>query len=167
MSTLRQLRENLAHTWENLTEGWRHLSERASGALTRFSTGHWNKETTTKDNAVAANSAQWGLMAAEIYDDEKSIYVNLEAPGMDIEDFDIQVYDDVLVIRGEKRVEHEEGKGDYYLLERAYGRFERAIPLPAEVDHDKAKAKYKRGLLRITLPKTEKQGNQRRIKVTE
>lgn len=167
MPTLQQLRENLGHTWEHLTEGWRHLAERTNGALTRFTRNHWNKPDTDNESAIMSHSAKWGLMAAEVYDEDKRIIVKVEAPGMDADDFDIQVYDDVLVVRGEKRVEREEGKGEYHLLERAYGRFERAIPLPAEVDHGKAKAKYRRGILQITLPKTESQHRSNRIKVSE
>lgn len=164
MPTLQQLRENL---WENLTEGWRHLSERTAGALTRFTKAHWKKPESADESAVVNHSAQWGLMPAEVYDEDKQIIVRLEAPGMDSDDFDIQVYDDVLVIRGEKRFEREKGEGEYYLLERAYGRFERAIPLPSEVEHGKAKAKYKRGILQITLPKTGIRRQSNRIKVTE
>jgi len=64
------------------------------------------------------------------------------------------VRNDVLIIRGEKRFEREQNRGNYHLMECAYGRFERAIPLPAEVDEEKARADYRRGLLRVTLPKT-------------
>ena len=69
------------------------------------------------------------------------------------EDFDISVYDDVLLVKGVKHAQHEEEKGNYHILECAYGHFERAIPLPSEVDETGAKARYKRGVLSIRLPK--------------
>ncbi len=164
MSTLQQLREGVSQSWENLLQGWRQLSDRASGALTKFIPVKRNDE---HDNAlhVANHSAGWGLIAAEVFDEDDKIIVKLEAPGMDPEDFDIQIRGDVLVVRGEKRFQREQNKGSYHLMECAYGRFERAIPLPAEVDDSKTKASYKRGLLNITLPKTGQQIS-RRIEIS-
>jgi len=83
--------------------------------------------------------------------------VRLEAPGLEREDFDIEVFEDTLIIRGEKRLTRERNEGRYHVLECAYGRFERAIPLPAEVEADRASARYRNGVLRIELPKTASQ----------
>src|SRR5437667_7272380 len=58
-----------------------------------------------------------------------------------------------LRIRGEKKYEREENEKGQYRMERSYGSFERAIPLPVEVDEAKAKAEFKNGVLRLTLPK--------------
>ena len=93
-------------------------------------------------------------MAAEVFDDQDQVLVRLEAPGMDRDDFDLQVSDDYLVVRGEKHSEREQHKGHYHITERAYGRFERAIPLPEDVDADNASASYKRGVLEVRLPKS-------------
>lgn len=153
MSTLQQLREDFGRSWETLMEGWRHLSESASGALTRFIPVR-RSETQDNDQAVAGRNVRWGLMAAEVFDDDEKVVVKLEAPGMEPDDFDIQISSDVLVVRGEKKFQREKKKGNYHLMECAYGRFERAIPLPAEVDDTKSKASYEHGLLKITLPKT-------------
>jgi HSP20 family protein len=72
----------------------------------------------------------------------------------------------VLTIKGEKREEHEEKKRDSRHTELRYGMFERAIPLPADVDADKAKGSFKKGVLKITLPKTaQAQSNRKRIPV--
>jgi HSP20 family protein len=89
----------------------------------------------------------------DVRETESEIRVTAEIPGLDEKDFEIQLQGDVLFLRGEKRVEREhEGAGWY---ERSYGRFERAIELPAEVDAEKASASYKAGVLHVTLPKTE------------
>jgi HSP20 family protein len=72
---------------------------------------------------------------------------------MQASDFDIEVINRALIVRGEKRVEREQSEGHYYLMERAYGRFERALPLPAEVNEKEAQAKHQRGVLWISLPK--------------
>ena len=164
MSTINELRENLGRTWESLTEGWRYLFDRAGGALTKFTPIRREDHDESEQSSLLSYSARWGLMPAEVSDDDKQVVVKLEAPGMETEDFDIHVQDDVLLIRGEKKFQREESKGQYHLLERAYGRFERAIPLPAEVDHSKSVASYRRGLLQINLPKTVDR-KRRRIKV--
>lgn len=153
MSTLQQLRNGFVHAWDNLTEGWQHLRERTSHALTRFSPSHNKDQLETVENQWMQRSSRWGLLTAEIQEDDDKLIVKLEAPGMDADDFDIHVYDDILVIRGEKRIEKSGKKGNYYMTECAYGQFERAIQLPASVDENKAKAKYRRGVLRIQLPK--------------
>jgi len=73
---------------------------------------------------------------------------------MDKADFDLQVVNGFLTVSGEKRMTQESNAGGYHISECAYGRFERAIPLLDGVDSGKAKANYKRGVLRIELPKT-------------
>ena len=59
----------------------------------------------------------------------------------------------MLIIKGEKKYEREEKEKGQYRMERSYGSFERAIELPSEVDKSKAKAEFKKGVLRLTLPK--------------
>jgi len=93
----------------------------------------------------------------------KEVRVTAELPGLEEKDLEVSLIDGALTIRGEKREEHEEDKGDYYHSERQYGAFERMIPLPSEVDADKAKASFKKGVLKITLPKTKEAQSNRRI----
>lgn len=159
-SPLEQLHKGASWAWDYLSEGWNRLRERAGQALTQFTpiTPRGQMETEVMENAP-----RWGLLAAEIKEDDKSVTVQLEAPGMEANDFDIEVIDNRLVIRGEKQVEREQSKGYYYIMERAYGHFERVLPLPAEVDEGKARAKYQRGVLWVSLPKT--QGIKQRIEV--
>lgn len=164
MSTMDQLREGLSRAWETVTEGWRELAERTGDALTRFHTSRTHGELETREDRIARESANWSLLAAEMSVRDDEVEVAIEIPGMEPDNFDIQVADDVLVVRGEKRVESERAHGDFQLMERAYGRFERAMRLPVPVDDDSAKASYKRGVLRITLPRSTA-GNARRIEV--
>lgn len=162
MSTLQQIRKGVSRALESIQEGWQHLTDRASNALTRFTPNA--SETDDGNRQLEAASLRWGLLAAEVREDEEEIVVRLEVPGMEKDQFDISLYDDVLVVRGEKHIQREESKGRYQIMERAYGRFERAIPLNAEVDVERAKAKYKRGVLTIRLPRAER-NSQRRITV--
>ncbi|GIX46997.1 MAG: molecular chaperone [Candidatus Tectimicrobiota bacterium] len=102
------------------------------------------------------------LIDLEETDDE--VIVVAELPGLDKDDFTVEVTGDYLVLRGEKRRSAEEKGRHYYYAERSYGAFVRTVPLPCEVDADRATARYKNGVLRVTLPKTE-QAKARRIKV--
>jgi HSP20 family protein len=106
-------------------------------------------------------SAGPGLELAET-DDE--VMVTAELPGLDKEDFAVEISGDRLVIRSEKKAMMEKKEREYYYAERSYGAFARTVALPCEVDADKAAAKYKNGVLRLTLPKTE-QARVRRVQV--
>lgn len=153
MSTFDQIKQGINSTWHSISEGWHQFSERANQALTRFNPVHRKEEDDSFPVQVERNASRWGLLAAEMHEDKANIYVKLEAPGMDSENFDIQVIENTLVVRGEKRVQKERSEGRYHLMECAYGSFERAIPLPTYVDDEKASASYKKGILTITLPK--------------
>ncbi len=100
----------------------------------------------------------------DVVEDDDAVRVTAEVPGLDQKDFTVEVSENQLVIRGEKKAGHEERKRDYYYSECSYGSFSRSIPLPCEVDAGKAKARYKNGVLDITLPKTE-EAKSKRIKV--
>jgi HSP20 family protein len=150
MSTLNQIREGLSRAWDSITEGWRELREMAAEAVTRF-------HPTDGDDAerLPVRSVRWGLLAAEVADDDEQVVVKLEVPGMDPDDFDVSVVGDLLVVRGEKRVAWDNRRGDFYIAERAYGRFQRAVRLPAPVDEANARARYDAGVLTVRLPKRE------------
>ena len=153
MSTLHQLKHGLERAMDSVAEGWRQLLDRASDALTRFTPVSRGGELETSEDQVTRHGARWGLLAAQVRESTDEILVRLEAPGMEPDQFDIGVEDDYLVVRGEKRVQHERQEGRYHLMECAYGAFERAIPLPVPVDEQAARARYRHGVLQITLPK--------------
>lgn len=102
--------------------------------------------------AERSNGFNGGWPSVEISDDEKEIRVTAEVPGMDEKDIELLLQEGVLTLRGEKRAETEDK--DRQFSERYYGRFERRIPLGYEVDEDKVDAKFKNGVLTVTLPKT-------------
>jgi len=156
MATLQQISEGVGEAWGSLMDGWRRLYRRAAGAITRFSPGRRERWTgdTQQSRALALRSAGWGVLACEVYDDDDRVIVRLEAPGMEKDDFDLQVEDDYLVVRGEKQMAQERTEGGYHITECAYGSFERAIPLPAGVETEGASASYSRGVLRVELPKS-------------
>jgi HSP20 family protein len=90
----------------------------------------------------------------EVVDRDKEVYVTAELPGLEENDVELRVEDNVLVLRGEKRTEFDDAERQY--SERSYGRFERHIALPAEVDEERANATFRKGVLTVTLPKTER-----------
>jgi HSP20 family protein len=152
MSTLRQLQEGMDRAWESLQSGWRALAQRASHALTRFLPGDGEHED-AESVALRAASPGWGLVAAELREDDREVCARFEIPGLEPENIEIQVAQGILVVSGEKRVARSERHGRYHVTERAYGRFERALPLPTEVDESRAAAEYRRGVLTVRLPK--------------
>ena len=164
MSTLHQIRQGISKAWDSVSEGWREFRELAGDALTRFNPKTSRGETETADDRIVSRASRWGLLAAEVADNDNSVQVMLEVPGLEANDFDIEVRDDILVVRGEKKLAREETRGHYHIMERAYGQFERAIRLPASVEDDGAKANYRAGVLTITLPKS-KNARPRRIAV--
>jgi HSP20 family protein len=87
---------------------------------------------------------------------EKEIQVTAELPGIDEKDVEVTLEDDTLRIKGEKKQEKEEKGKNYHRIEHSYGSFERVIPLPVEVLSDKVNASFKKGLLTVTMPKSEK-----------
>lgn len=145
--------QGLERAWQSVQSGWRTLMDRASNALTRFMPGEDAKQDDSSSAQLRASSPSWGLLAAEMKETDKDVVVRIEAPGMDPDQFDIEVRDQHLIVRGEKRIERDSDEGRYHVTERAYGYFERVLPLPAEVEDGEAKASYKHGVLTVKLPK--------------
>lgn len=90
----------------------------------------------------------------DLSETDDAFHVSVELPGVDEKDIEVSISGGALSIRGEKRSENEQKKGDVYRMERSYGRFERTVALPAEVDEDEIQASFRRGVLEITLPKS-------------
>ena len=104
MSSFEQLRQGLNRTWDQVTEGWRQLRERTADAITHFNPIHRQESSTeTHDSVIERSGARWGVLAADVLDDNDNVIVKLEIPGLDAENFDIQVVEKYLVVRGEKR----------------------------------------------------------------
>lgn len=136
-----------------LADGWKELWDHARGALTRFRPGRAEED---KSVPALRSPTRWGLLPADVETREDDVVVHLEVPGLDAKDIDVDVVSGMLRIRGEKHAERSEKRGDFFVSERAYGRFERRIALPCEVDADQARARYRNGVLTLTLPRTEK-----------
>jgi HSP20 family protein len=155
MEKLNELKQGLEDTWHSLSDGWRQLRERTSGTLTRFTPA---KDKTPEQAPASADfpSANWALLAGDVFEDDDKFTVRLEVPGLDKQHLDIEVRNDMLIVRGEKRSEQESTSGQYRVRQCAFGSFHRSIPLPQPVLADKSSASYRNGVLRVELPKAER-----------
>jgi HSP20 family protein len=89
----------------------------------------------------------------DIYETDEALILKAELPGFSKEDIGIELKENTLVIKGERKREDEMKEGNYHRVERAYGAFQRSFMLPTTVDHEKVKASYKDGILELHLPK--------------
>lgn len=101
----------------------------------------------------------------DVLETEREIRVITEMPGLKLESIDIDIENNVLTIRGEKREQRTEGEqGRWHLAERRYGTFTRSFVLPRDVDADNIQAAFSDGVLTVTVPKSEK-ARRRRIQI--
>jgi HSP20 family protein len=91
----------------------------------------------------------------DMQEDDRQIRITAELPGVREQDIRVTSLDDRLLIEGEKKSESEENSQGYYRSERFYGIFRRELPLPREIDLQKAEAQFENGVLTLTLPKAE------------
>ena len=114
----------------------------------------------------ALNSALWSP-AVDIYETENEVILKAELPEINQKDIDIQVENNTLVLRGERRFEKEAKRENFHRIERAYGAFARSFTLPAAIDQERIRADYKDGILKVVMPKREEiKPKQIRVSVT-
>jgi HSP20 family protein len=145
-----ELQRGVSRAWEGLTEGWREVLTRGNGALT-----HFMRAAKPRKGDARQDFPQWALLASEVWETAQAVIVRVELPGIRKEDLDISVLRGRLRIHGEKRHLADHQTRHYHLMERAFGRFERSIPLPPNVDAKRAEVSYQDGVVTAILPKTE------------
>ncbi len=89
----------------------------------------------------------------DVYEDEKSIRLKMEVPGIEEKDIDIHLENNLLTVKGERKMESETKEENYHRIERSYGSFSRSFTLPATVNTADVKATYAKGVLTVTLAK--------------
>jgi HSP20 family protein len=92
----------------------------------------------------------------DVVEEDDQFVVTAELPGVEEKDIDISVSQGALTIKGEKKVEKREEEKDRHYYERSYGFFQRTVPLLTEIDESKVSAELKKGVLRVTIPKSER-----------
>ena len=108
----------------------------------------------SRDYDVEVNQCDWRPVV-DIYDTEKGIVINAELPGVTKDTITLDVKENILTLKGERKSDEEVKKENYYRMERCFGTFERAFTLPATVDPAKITANFKDGILKIEIPKPE------------
>ncbi|MBV9301697.1 MAG: Hsp20/alpha crystallin family protein [Acidobacteriaceae bacterium] len=114
--------------------------------------------------SAGQGSGTW-FPAIEVAEENGQLHVHAELPGLKPEDVKVEVTNDSLVLRGERKSEHEHKLGGAYRSERRYGEFYREIPLPDGVNPDEAKAQFRNGVLEISVPVPQQVSNRREIPI--
>jgi HSP20 family protein len=101
----------------------------------------------------------------DVSETENDVRVRAELPGVSEKDVEVTLDDDLLTIRGEKRLERKDEKENFHFMERSYGTFQRSLRLPFPVSPDQIQAEFNNGVLTVTLPKTKAQDRSHRIQI--
>ncbi len=146
------MRSELSNT-ENLAKGSRNIPIHipASNELKHFLQHFWNTIETHHNSETMELEPK-----IEVSENKDAVTVSAELPGIDAKDIDLQISSDgYLTISGEKKSTKESAECDNYFSEIYYGMIKRTIPLPWDLDYNKADAKYNDGLLSIEIPKSQ------------
>lgn len=117
------------------------LNERVNQIFDRFGS-----------SGTEGTDSSW-LPALDVVENDKTFTLKIDVPGMEKKDLSVQIVDDVLVLKGERKSEKKENKDNYVHLEREYGSFFRSYPLPEYVDQSSIQANCKDGVLMVELKK--------------
>jgi HSP20 family protein len=103
--------------------------------------------------SIAGGAADVTLPTMDVAETDKEIEITAELPGLEEKDVQLNVSDNILTIRGEKKAEKEQKDKNFRLVERSYGSFERSLELPEGVNADGIKAAIDKGVLKVVVPK--------------
>lgn len=104
--------------------------------------------------------------AVEVSERDGKLEIRADLPGVNEKDVKVEVTDDGLIIQGERKREHEERREGYYRSERSYGQFYRVIPLPEGANVDQARAEFRNGELRVSVPVAQQQRKSREVPIS-
>lgn len=135
---------------EQAVETWSPFRELGFGGLGRVF------DELMASRPFAAAGGRWAP-ALDVTESDGSWVLTVELPGARREDVSVEVHENVLTIRGEKKCEREEKEERRHYVERSYGSFSRSLRLPAQVDPERIRATFQDGVLTVEVPKTEAQ----------
>jgi HSP20 family protein len=101
----------------------------------------------------ANEAARRWAPAMDLVETDDHLVLRADLPGLDKDDVEIEVKDDVLTVSGERKAEHEERQDGFHRIERAYGGFARSLTLPKGIDPDQVQAEFNKGVLEVRIPK--------------
>ncbi len=117
------------------------------------------------NESVARSGGSTFVPKVDIIENETSYEIHFAVPGLNKEDFNIELKDNYLTVSGERKLTNEKKEKNFHSIETNFGSFSRAFALPDNVDASKANAKYDKGILELTIPKDEKKTLKQTIKV--
>ncbi len=91
----------------------------------------------------------------DIYETDENIVLKAELPGIERKDITLEVKENILTLKGDRKFEKEVKQENYHRVERSYGSFQRSFSLPSNIKRDRVEAEFKDGILEVTLPKAE------------
>ncbi|MGD9504667.1 MAG: Hsp20/alpha crystallin family protein [Syntrophobacteraceae bacterium] len=100
-----------------------------------------------------AAAGAWLKPTVDVAAGEKEYTISVELPGVDEKDVQLELSEDTLIVKGEKKQEKEEKDKGFYRMERSYGSFQRVLSLPDDADREGVSAAYKNGVLKVTIPR--------------
>lgn len=118
------------------------------------------------NDSLARSGGSAFVPKVDVIEDEKTYQLHVAAPGLTKDDFNIEVNDNYLTVRGERKFVDEKKEKNYHSIETQFGAFERTFTLPENVDTGKINASYNNGILEVTIPKDEKKALKTTIKVS-
>ena len=113
----------------------------------------------------SGGSAYSFVPKVDIVENDKAYEVHVAVPGMNKDDFKIDLNDNFLTVSGERKFAKEKNENNFHSIETQYGTFSRSFSLPENADASQIDAKYNNGILEITIPKDEKKTLKTTIKV--
>ena len=118
----------------------------------------------TEDFGNGETVAGW-RPAVDLTESDGEFRLTAEFPGMSVDDIDVEVEEGDLILRGKKEMAEEKESEDYHVTERSYGEFYRRFSLPSSVDAEKIEAEMQDGVLKVRMPKSEKEAG-RKIEIS-
>jgi HSP20 family protein len=150
------IRNLLPTVWRRSETPLRRAEESPFLALHREMNRMFNDFSRGFDLSPFDGGWSWGFSPpVDVREDEKEVTVKAELPGMEEKDIEVNLADNGLTIKGEKKAEKEEKGKDNWYRETSYGAFHRFIPLPEGLDKEKVDARFKNGVLTVTLRRLE------------
>lgn len=146
VTPLASLREEIDNLFERFSEDW--------PSLPRLFGKGWTYPFADLERRVSFPRLEL-TPRVDVSESDQAYDIAMELPGMTDKDIELTLSDDSLTVKGEKKEEREEKKKNYHLTERSYGSFQRTFRVPSGVDHNKVAASCTKGVLNISLPKTE------------
>jgi HSP20 family protein len=117
------------------------------------------------NESLARSGGSSFVPKVDIVENTDSFEIHLAVPGLNKEDFKIELNDNYLTVSGERKFTNEKKERTFHSIETHYGSFSRSFSLPENVDGTKINAKYNSGILELTIPKDEKKALKQTIKV--